>query len=538
MPVELADLIAALPDTQGALKNASSAATSAATQVEDITTDKVNILAQQETDAGVIANQKAAGELAAQVASRNTANLMTGDLDNKDNLMAKLAKDVHDNTSAALGAREKLTALEAEGNHSILARIGSIFERAGAERDVETYTGAAMASAKQFSDINNATITASTANDKIAAIHSTATVDAATDEAMGKLALISDAAKMEGIVNHVTLLGDVANRNLEQLSTLERVLTVQDTVKRTNMMTALKMDDEKSSEDARKMYNAGALTMGLPPISGKGEWKIFKDLPGMKIQLEAGLNAGASVARNMEHKLPDGTVVPATGNASIAPSAGESFATTKMVRAQPNDGDNRLYAYRDEVFKQVNTLLGSGITPAQYASEGQKLIDNYAKGLQKNIESKPFESNGYYQPGIAAVTRLAPAIKDDQNYQDVFGNLSDAGNNVPAAGVIAQSAFQAAKAHPERVKAIGALVTAYYQTAIYSNALVGGLNKFAMPKVNGYPVQLPSNMGGNPSGDRIAAVILGHDTVNMASDEFTNYLTRNFLKFGNKAGAK
>ena len=541
MATDLSDLLTQLPNTQAAVQTASAAATTATSGAVAADADKSARLTADEADQATITQQTGTAGLQAQTDTRNLGDIMAGGIDNKNNLLATLAQSVHDNASKAQIARDELVRTQEAGNHNIFVAALNHFHEHAVQKDVNTYTNAAVDAASEFNSINNSLTTAATTNDKIAAVQSTATVAATTDMAVNKLAALKDDADRQGLVDNASLLGDVAKYSVDALGNLERVASTQDQVARTNLAVGEKAASDASDQDMINIANIGAKLLGLPPITGKGQWQAYSKIPGMRSQLEAMTNAGASVLRNnTTTTMPDGTVVPAQGTASIAPTAGEAFVTSKIVKAQPNGADDRVFARRESVFKDVNKLLGGdtqNIKPDQYISKGQELINTYTANMQKDIESEPFQSNPHYQPGISTVTRLAPQIAADPNFQAVFGNLRDAGTDVPEAELVANSALLAARANPGQVKQIGALVKSYYNVAVTSNRLAGGLYKFALPRVDGYNVQLPTNIGGSPAVDKFAAHILRYSQVDMTSDQFTDYLSRNLLMFP-KGGAQ
>jgi hypothetical protein len=122
-------------------------------------------------------------------------------------------------------------------------------------------------------------------------------------------------------------------------------------------------------------------------------------------------------------------------------------------------------------------------------------------------------------PGTSTISTLSPQLAALPEFKAIFDNLSAAGQDVPTADVVMASAINAINKGSD-FNRTAAVVANYYNMAKYSNANFGGNNKYALPQVAGYNVQLsnPSMLG-----------VLGHQRVDMTKqNEVRDYIMRNW----------
>ena len=519
-PVDISTVLEQLPKTQAALSSAANTFTDAAATVSAVggtqnTALQGNIPLIQE-----VSTQKGTGELQSQTDTRNVANIMMGGIDDPANLQVQLAQSVHDEATKALAARQVLSDNAVQEAANPWARVTNIFSNWKAERADEEHTQNAQESLTQFSAINNATTAASTTNDKIAEVQTTKTVADTAQILANNASNLASEAQVKMLVSNADLVAHAATFSNEQFGNLDKALTLQQNIADHKMMYDLKAEDEASIQGMMKIYNVGAVGMGKPLIESAAQWKLMSKIPGMSVQMGALLNYGANAIGNGPRTLPDGTVVPSTGAASLAESGGQALVTSRLISAQPGKSETRVYALRDDLMKQVSELHGGAVVkPDQYVDGMNGELETLGKKLSTNIESIPFAKNPFMSPGTSTISTLSPQLAALPEFKAIFDNLSAAGQDVPTADVVMASAINAINKGSD-FNRTAAVVANYYNMAKYSNANFGGNNKYALPQVAGYNVQLsnPSMLG-----------VLGHQRVDMTKqNEVRDYIMRNW----------
>jgi len=539
--LNLDNFMSQIPVINEVLDTARNELASAVPVIEAINANKTAVYTKGAEFTKEVKQQEGSAALATQQQVRDIAsNIGTGD---NSKLLSDLAQSFTDNLEKANKKRDEITTAKVEGAHSILKDITNIFTLPSKIDEYNTYADNANAALTTINEMNSATITAATAKqvqqqnltEQVVADKAQLAADAFTIQA--------DDAKLHGIINKVELQTKIATLADAQLTNLAKGVQLEDSLQnralerqRLQLMIDAKNDTDESQKMMLTMYNTGAKALGLSPIAGFAQWKASASLGGaVKTKIDAVTNYGGSILLHATRTAEDGTVVSGDGSASMGASAGEAMVSSKFAQARPNGANTRAFDFRDAVLSTVSGLHpGEAVKPEVYSTEAQQVIVGEAKKYATNIELTDFHKNPYYQPGISVVAQLTPQLATTPEFIAVFGTLQASGQEVPVAGVVMESALAAVKKTPASINEVAKMIAKYYNAAVYHNANFGGVNQFALPKVEGYNVQLPTVMGGAFPIDNNAIVkkLLGHTQVDLTNaEQIRQYLLRSYKLF-------
>lgn len=447
-------------------------------EVQKVTQDSADIYERDAQMTKDVEFQKAQAEMLAQQNARKLSDTLSANV-------ADLAHEYVTNQKLAEEKRAEITADVQEGDKSGLKYFTNLFVLPFKQMTAQWYQHNAEQALSDINDINSATVTARTAQDKVAAVSNEDTIGKQAQLQADTLQLLSDKAKLSGLVNSAETLKSIASLSEEELNNLHKAVSVKqaDAAKELQQENLkLLIEQRQQTLDGQKQalvtYNAGAEKLGKAKLATYGQLELF-------------LKTNPSEA--MDTMRYGGSLLMANGDgtASMAPTVGDAAVAAHNTKMLPDGSNNRAVEMVQEAGSAVIAANGNvPLKPDQAAAAINNWFTPKITTLGNDVEAIDFHHNPYYHPGIGVVENLAPQLAAKPEFKAVFDPLQAVGKSVPDAMTVMQSASIALEKNPKSIEGVAQAISQFYSVGSAHNQISGGINQFSLPKISGYPVNL------------------------------------------------